>query len=81
MVANNYFSEILIHLLVVLLILAGSDVVHPFLVVEIPADGLFDTFFKLQARFPTKFSLELAAVDGVAHVVAGTDGGGCEELL
>ena len=61
---------VLVHVAVVAFVVAGGNVVHPFLVVEIPADGLFDAFLELQARFPAELALELAGVDGVAHVVA-----------
>ena len=64
-------SKLFIHILIILLILSGGDAIHPLLVVEVPADGLLYAFLKLEARFPAEFCLELAAVDGVAHVVAG----------
>ena len=58
-----------IHFLVVALVVAGGDVVHPVLVVEIPADGLLDAFLELEGGLPAELALELARVDGVAHVV------------
>ena len=64
------YSSILIHILVILLIITAGHVVHPFLVVEIPLHGLLDTFLELETGFPTEFALELAGVDGIAHVVA-----------
>ena len=64
------YSTVLIHLLVILFVFSRGDVVHPVLVVEIPAHGLLDPFLKLEARLPAEFRLEFAAVDGVAHVVA-----------
>ena len=60
----------LIHLLIILLVISRSHVVHPFLVVQIPADGLFNPFLELQARLPAQLALQLARVDGIAHVVA-----------
>ncbi len=39
---------VLIHVVVVVLVVAGGDIVQPFLVVEIPAHGLLDAFLKLQ---------------------------------
>ena len=60
---------VFVHVVVVALVVAGGDVVHPVLMVEIPADGLFDAFLKLEGWFPAEFSLELAGVDGVAHVM------------
>ena len=62
-------SSSLVHLLVVLLVLAGGDAVHPLLVVEVPAHGLLDALLELEARLPAELALQLAAVDGVAHVV------------
>ena len=43
--------------------------IHPLLMVEIPTDGLLDTFLKLEAGFPTEFLLEFGRVDGIAHIV------------
>ena len=42
----------------VLLIVARGNVIHPLLVVEIPADGFFDAFFELERWFPAEFLLE-----------------------
>ena len=64
----------LIHILIILLVVPRSDVVHPFLVIQIPADGLLDAFFELQAGLPTQFLLELGRVDGIAQVVSGAVG-------
>ena len=71
---------VLVHFFVVLFVVAGGDVVHPFLVVEVPADGFFDAFLELERRFPTKFFLELGGVDGVALVVAGAVGNVGDEV-
>ena len=65
---------IAIHHFIILLVVAGGDVVHPCLVVEVPSHGLLDAFLELQAGFPSELALELAAVDGVAQVVAGAVG-------
>ena len=62
--------SVFIHFFVVAFVVAGGDIVHPFLVVKIPTDGLFDAFLKLEGGFPVEFTLEFAAVDGIAHVVA-----------
>ena len=59
-----------VHFFVILLVVAARDVVEPFLVVEVPAHRLLDTFFELQARLPAQLLLELGGVDGVAGVVA-----------
>ena len=71
----------LVHLCVVFFILARGDIVHPLLVVQIPADGLFDTFFELEARFPAQFGLQLVGIDGIAQVVSGAVGHVGNELL
>ena len=72
---------LIIHFVVVFLILARGNIVHPLLVVEIPAHSLLDAFLKLEAGFPAEFCLELAAVDGVAHIVAEAVGDEGDELL
>ena len=70
-----------IHILVVLLVGAGGDVIHPLLVVEIPAHGLFDAFLELEGGLPAQFVLELGGVDSVAQVVPGAVGHIGDELL
>lgn len=37
-----------IHVVIVLLVIARGNVVHPFLVLEIPSYGLLDTLLKLE---------------------------------
>ena len=37
-----------IHILIILLILPRSNMIHPFLIIEIPFYGLFDALLKLQ---------------------------------
>lgn len=64
----------LIHRVIILLVVTARYVVHPFLVVQVPAYRLLDTLFKLQARFPAQFLLQLRRVDGITHVVAQTVG-------
>ena len=49
-----------VHFVVIFLIVAARHVIHPCLIVKIPAHGLFDTLLKLQARFPAKLALQLA---------------------
>ena len=72
---------VLIHALVVLLVFARSYVVHPFLVLEVPADSFFDSFLELQAWLPSQFALELARVDGVPQIVACAVGDVRDKLL
>ena len=59
-----------VHFVVVAEVVAGGDGVEPFGVVEVPADGFLYPFLELQRGFPSELALELAGVDGVAHVVA-----------
>lgn len=61
--------KFLVHGFVILLVFAAGDSVHPLLVVQIPAHGLFYAFFELQARFPAQLVLQLVAVYGIAQVV------------
>lgn len=61
--------KFLVHGFVILLVFAAGDGVHPLLIIQIPAHGLFYAFFELQARFPAQFVLQLVAVYGIAQVV------------
>ena len=58
-----------IHVVVVLLVIARGNVVHPFLVLEIPFHGLLDSLLKLERWLPTQFLLQLSRVDGITHIV------------
>ena len=71
---KQLFSSIRVHVLIVLHVIAGGHIVHPFLVVEVPPHGPLNSFLELQRRFPAELALQLRAVDGVAEVVAGTVG-------
>ena len=73
--------SVLIHVIVVLLVVARGDIVHPFLVVEIPTYGSFNAFLKLQAGLPSEFTLQLPAINGVAHIMAGSVGDVGDEVL
>lgn len=66
--------SVFIHVLVVFLVFAGCDVVHPLFVVEIPLDCLLYAFLELQRWLPAEFLLQLGRVDGVACVVSQTVG-------
>ena len=52
----------LVHRVIILLIVTAGHVVHPFLVVQIPAHRLFYVLFKLQGltRFAKSFKLIMA---------------------
>ncbi len=60
-----------VHFGIVLFVGAGGDVIHPFLIFEVPAHGEFDAFFELERGLPTELVFELSGVDGVAKVMAG----------
>jgi len=65
--------SILIHPLIILLIFPRSNMIHPFLVLEIPFYGFLDTLLKLERWLPAEFLLKLARVDGITHShMAGT---------
>ena len=72
---------VFIHGFVVFLVFARGDVVHPFLVVEVPAHGLFDAFFELQRGFPAQLVFQFARIDGIPQVVPRTVGDVGDELL
>ena len=61
--------SVFIHPLIILLILPRSNMIHPFLVLEIPFYGLLDTLLKLERWLPIQFLLQLSRVDGVTHIV------------
>ena len=50
----------LVHFVVIPLVVAARYIVHPRLVVQIPADSFLYAFFKLQAGFPAKLTLEFS---------------------
>ena len=58
-----------IHPLIILLILPRSNMIHPFLVLEIPFYGLFYTLHKLARWLQTDFLLEFARIDGITPIV------------
>ena len=72
---------ILVHFLVVLLIVAAGDVLHPLLVVEIPVDRQDDALLEGGLRVPAEVVLDLGGVDAVAAVVAQTVGDVLDEVL
>ena len=63
---------ILVHFLVVFLIVAAGDVLHPLLVVEIPVDGQDDALLKRGLGVPAQILLDLGGVDAIAAVMAQT---------
>src|SRR5271154_583487 len=44
---------------------------HPFLLVQIPADGFTDALLELVRGCPAQFALDLGGVNGITAVVAG----------
>ena len=59
-----------IHLLIIVLILAGDDGFPPFLVIQIPLNGLLDAVGELGFRQPAQFVVDLGGIDGIAHIMA-----------
>ena len=60
---------IYLYILEILLILPRSNMIHPFLILEIPFDGFLDTLLKLEKWLSVEFLLQLSRVDGVTHIV------------
>ena len=52
-------STVLVHIIIILLVLTTGDIVHPLLIVKIPAYSLLYTLLELQAWLPTEFLLQL----------------------
>ena len=67
-------SSILIHPLIIPLIITGGNVVHPFLVLEVPTDCLLDSFLELKRRFPAQLLLKFGAIDSITGIVTKTVG-------
>ena len=63
-----------VHRLVVVLVVTAGDIIHPLLIVEIPANGLLDTFLELEAGLPTQLTLQLGAVNSISQIMTGTVG-------
>ena len=55
-------------------VFAALDIGDPLVVGEIPGDGLGDAGFEGFQRTPAELALDLAGIDGVALVMAGTIG-------
>ena len=72
---------ILVHILIVVLVVAAGDVVHPLLVVQVPVNGQHDALFKGSFGVPAQIILDLGGVDAVAAVVTQTVGDVLDELL
>ena len=54
--------------LIILLKLPRSNIIHPFLVLEIPLHSFFDTLLKQERWLLAEFLLELARIDGITHI-------------
>ena len=52
-ITNPHFLSSFIHLLVIFLVLTRSNVIHPFLIVQVPTNSFFNAFLKLKAWFPS----------------------------
>ena len=60
---------IYLYILEILLILPRSNMIHPFLVLEIPFYGFLDTLLKLEKWLSVEFLLQLSRVDSITHIV------------
>ena len=58
-----------VHVLIVFLIIAAGDAIHPVLMLEIPFDGLLDPFCEAGLRIPAHLGLDLVRCDGIAAVM------------
>lgn len=70
-----------VHDVVVLLIIAGGYLLNPFLVVEIPFDGLYDAIGEPRLWIPSEFILYLCRVDSITLVVSETVCDMCDEVV
>lgn len=60
--------SVFIHTVVILLIISAGHIIGPFLIIQIPTYGFFNSFFKLQAWFPTQFFLQFVTMVGMSYV-------------
>lgn len=65
-IEKNISLSILIHILIITFVCTASDIIHPLLIIKIPLHRLLNTFFKLKARLPAQFILQLCRVNGIA---------------
>ena len=72
---------ILVHFLVVFLVVAAGDVIHPLLMVQVPVDGQHDALLERGLGVPAQIVLDLGGVDAVAAVVTQTVGDVLDQLL
>ena len=54
-----------VHVLIVFLIIAAGDAIHPVLMLEIPFDRLPDAFCEAGLGIPAHLSLDLVRCDGI----------------
>src|ERR1700674_5628744 len=55
-----------------LAIASASDLIHPLFILQIPVDCLADPALESFTRLPTQLALDLARINRVAPIVAGT---------
>ena len=72
-------SSVAVHIFVIFHIIAGSHIVHPVLMVEIPSDSLFDAFLKLKGRLPAEFPVQLGRIYRIPHVMSLAVGHICDQ--
>ena len=72
---------ILVHILIVVLVVAAGDVVHPLLVVQVPVNGQHDALLEGSFGVPAQIVLDLGGVDAIAAVVTQTVGNVLDEIL
>ena len=59
-----------VHFIIVFHISAESDIIHPFLIVEIPSYRLHDALLELQGRGPAELPVQARRIDGIPQVMA-----------
>ena len=58
-------------MLVIITVGSRSDLLHPFLMIEIPSHGLFQAFTDLVAGLPTQLILNFLCINCIPPVVSG----------
>ena len=62
--------SVFIHAFIIILVVTACDLIHPLLVVKIPADGLFYSLLELKRRFPSEFLVEFRRIDRITEVMS-----------
>src|SRR5690606_18568463 len=58
-------------LFIVAAVFATGHILQPFVIIQVPIDGFFQSFFKSHRWFPSEFYIDFISVDRISQVVSG----------